>query len=401
MYKVLIAEDEAIVRLGFKNMLDWESLDMVVTSLAADGEEAWKLFCENKPDIVITDIRMPGLDGMELIRRIRQTGANTQIIILTCVDDFEMVQKALEMGATGYILKLTAGIEEIMRLLKKAKSILDKEGLLRDAHKWIDIDMIKQEVWNNYIIDRKIDAWQFAEFAEKAGIRMEKNGMRIILFSIPHSGKADESDSANVAGKQKYVRDIIDNLLAKYSVGECFQQKDNRYSILLSASMAEEKESFEIMEEVKHVLYQNLGADINCSRSKEGQGVSSLPELYRQALESLEKEKNEGLPKRILLAVRYMHENYSGDISLQSVAEMLGISANYLSHMFTKCLNISFVNYLNKIRVEESKKLLDNPSLKVYEVSERVGFYSTAYFIRVFKSVTGQTPNEYRSGDQL
>ena len=80
------------------------------------------------------------------------------------------------------------------------------------------------------------------------------------------------------------------------------------------------------------------------------------------------------------------------------MAEKQGISANYLSHMFTRYLNISFTNYLNNVRVEYSKKLLSDPSLKIYEISGQVGFYSPAYFIRVFKNATGLTPTEYRNG---
>ncbi len=400
MYKVLIAEDEAIVRLGLKNMLDWESMDMQVTALAGDGEDAWRLYCEDSPDIVITDIRMPRLDGMELIRRIRRMSSRTKIIILTCVDDLTMVQQALEMGATGYILKLTAGIEEVARLLNKAKSVLDEESIVRDACGWFDVDAIKQKIWNEYVVERGMELSEFEEYARKVGFCQGQ--MQLLVFRLPDCERLQDGGDS-VIYRRKYIRDVIRNLLAKYPYGECFQHRGGEYGVLYSVpggATAEEAEELceEVTKTLAQALYQNVGIRVNWGSSNVETGYSALPAMYLQAVRSLETKEGEGLPLRVASAVQYIQENFHREISLQSVAERQGISANYLSHMFSRYLNISFVNYLNNVRVEHSKKLLADPSLKIYEVSERVGFYSTAYFIRVFKNATGLTPTEFRNG---
>ena len=95
MYRVLIAEDEALVRMGLKTMPDWEKLDMQVVGDAADGREAYAMYQELRPDILITDIRMPGMDGIELIRKIRVSDSRIKIIILSCLDEFRLVQQAM------------------------------------------------------------------------------------------------------------------------------------------------------------------------------------------------------------------------------------------------------------------------------------------------------------------
>lgn len=400
MYKVLISEDEAIVRLGLKNMLDWESMEMQVTALAADGEEAWRLYCEGQPDIVVTDIRMPRLDGMELIRRIRRTGAKTKIIILTCIDDLAMVQQALEMGVTGYILKLTAGIEEVARLLSKAKAALDEEGIVQDAGNWIDMELLKQQVWYDFVVEHRIDAREFENFSMKAGLRLNTDALQVIVFCLPDCERLKNDEETDTAGRRKFVRDIVKNLLAKYLYGECILGKGREYSVLLSITDCEGDLCGEILQAVQQALYQHMGVHAICGISDVGRGCISLPVLYEQATAKLrEPEKeNDALPPRVLQALRYIRENFNREISLGNVAEAVGVSSNYLSHMFTKHLNISFTNYLNQIRIQHSKELLADPAKKVYEVSECVGFYSTAYFVRVFKNVTGQTPTEFRNG---
>lgn len=397
MYKVLIAEDEAIVRLGLKNMLDWESMEMQVTALAGDGEEAWQLYCDDRPDIVITDIRMPRLDGMELIRRIRRMSSRTKIIILTCIDDLAMVQQAVEMGATGYILKLTAGIEEVARLLHKAKSALDEESIVRSAQGWFDVDVVRQKIWNEYVVEHNIGISEFEEYARKTRLCPGSDPLQLLVFRLPDYERL-QNGGDSLAHRRKYIRDMIRNLLAKYPYGDCFQHKGGEYGVLYSVPEEAEGLCAEVTQSLSEALYQNVGIRVNCGVSDVEKGYSRLPAMYEHAVRNLEEKEGEGLPLRVAQAVRYIQENFHREISLQSVAEKQGISANYLSHMFTRYLNVSFVNYLNNVRVEHSKKLLADPALKIYEVSEQVGFYSPAYFIRVFKNVTGLTPTEFRNG---
>jgi len=119
MYRVLIVEDEIIVRLGLKNSIKWADFNMEVVGDAANGEEGWNQYNLKQPDIVLTDIKMPVMDGIELISRIRENDQLTRIIILTCYGEFELAQKAIKFGVSNYILKMSMGLEEIEEVLKK------------------------------------------------------------------------------------------------------------------------------------------------------------------------------------------------------------------------------------------------------------------------------------------
>lgn len=125
MYKVLIAEDEILVRLGLANSINWENLGMTLTAQASNGVQALELFRAEHPDIVITDIRMPLMDGMDLIREIRKIDSHCKLIIITCVEEFSYARQAITYQVEDYILKLTMDIKQIESLLINIRKKLD------------------------------------------------------------------------------------------------------------------------------------------------------------------------------------------------------------------------------------------------------------------------------------
>ena len=105
MLKVLIVEDEEMIRKGIVLTVDWEALDCVVVAEAADGLEALEAVQRCDPDLIITDLKMPQMDGIELLQTLRQQGNPVSVIILTAYDTFSFVQSALRLGAVDYLLK--------------------------------------------------------------------------------------------------------------------------------------------------------------------------------------------------------------------------------------------------------------------------------------------------------
>ena len=104
MISILLVEDQLLVRSGLKILLDREP-DLRIVAEAGDGEEAVRLSAELKPDLVLMDIRLPELDGVEAIRRIKKNDGGVEVLVLTAFDDDEVVFEAIQAGASGYILK--------------------------------------------------------------------------------------------------------------------------------------------------------------------------------------------------------------------------------------------------------------------------------------------------------
>ena len=105
MKKVVIVEDEELVRRGIVQAVDWQSVDCVVAGESADGAEGLEVIRREKPDIIVTDIKMPRMDGIEMLRRLRGEGNAAAVILLTAYSDFTYAQAAVKLGAVDYLLK--------------------------------------------------------------------------------------------------------------------------------------------------------------------------------------------------------------------------------------------------------------------------------------------------------
>ena len=136
MIKVLLADDDFLVRTFLSRITDWEKHGYKLVGAAQDGEEALRMAKEYEPDIIITDISMPVMDGIELIRRLKEEGNAAVTIVLSCHDDFDYVKEAMKLGANEYVLKNLLTENKLLTLLEEVKkSIISthKSGLQFDA----------------------------------------------------------------------------------------------------------------------------------------------------------------------------------------------------------------------------------------------------------------------------
>ncbi|MEK4064056.1 MULTISPECIES: response regulator transcription factor [Paenibacillus] len=124
MWSVLLVEDEVFVRESVREIISWEELGFMVIGESGNGTEALELITRDKPDLVLADIVMPGLNGIELLKQTRQAGLNTKFIMLTCMGEFEYVRQAMEYGASNYILKLSMSVGSLRDTLRKVSAEL-------------------------------------------------------------------------------------------------------------------------------------------------------------------------------------------------------------------------------------------------------------------------------------
>ncbi|MGE6229153.1 response regulator transcription factor [Paenibacillus chitinolyticus] len=161
--RVLIADDEVIIRRGLISTVPWERYGMEVVADAPNGTRAWEAFLEHEPEVVITDIVMPGMTGIELIRKIKEYAPRTKALLLSCHRDFEYAKQGIKYGASGYLLKTDFSDEELGDYLEGFRSELRRPGQqapaksggaeVSDADKSADVEGAIRE-WLHGIRDR-------------------------------------------------------------------------------------------------------------------------------------------------------------------------------------------------------------------------------------------------------
>ena len=120
MYKVMLADDENLILQGLENIIEWEELGLEIVNKASNGQEAIDKFKENPVDIVVTDINMPQVTGLELLKELKKINSDVKFIILSGYDDFSYAKKAIELGVENYILK-PIDEEELEKTRKRRK----------------------------------------------------------------------------------------------------------------------------------------------------------------------------------------------------------------------------------------------------------------------------------------
>ncbi len=143
MWTVLLVEDEVFVRESIRELIEWEKLGFSVIGEASNGEEALRIMKENEPDLVISDILMPIMDGIELLKTAKENGFEGLFLMLSCLNEFEYVRQAMEYGASNYILKLSMSVQSLREALGK----LNVELLTRRGRGMKEIEQYYLNLW--------------------------------------------------------------------------------------------------------------------------------------------------------------------------------------------------------------------------------------------------------------
>lgn len=208
MYKVLIADDERLIRITLKNMIDWRALDCEVIATAKDGEEAFNIFMDMQPEIVITDLKMPGMDGIELIGKIKEVNKNTQVIALSNYSDFEYVRDAMKAGAFDYLLKVTLEKEELQRIIVQVKescveSSMNDHEEYESALKELQQCLILTK--NEHILSRK----EFQSALSQQIFEPYKKGFQMAYFRVDNINHLYQTKLKDHAALHKHLQDLI------------------------------------------------------------------------------------------------------------------------------------------------------------------------------------------------
>lgn len=214
MLKVFLVEDEFVVREGIKNNIDWRSHGYEFIGEASDGELAYPMIQKLRPDIVITDIRMPFMDGLVLSRRIKKEMPKTEIIILSGFEEFEYAKEGIKIGIAQYLLKPISGEELLAEVDIVAEKIREKqqESEIREKYlKEMEENFLKErkELFQ-YLVTGSKSAAELLELADRLSIDLSSLWYNIVLVIIKSANHAQNEYSDSIVEIEEKLRELDD-----------------------------------------------------------------------------------------------------------------------------------------------------------------------------------------------
>jgi two-component system response regulator YesN len=408
MWKVMLVEDEWIVREGLKQTIDWKAAECEVVGEASNGAEALKQLPELQPDILLTDIRMPGMNGVEMAEQAVQLLDDAEIIFLTGFDDFAYVQQALRLGACDYVLKPT-NPDELMNVLRRAaerlrrrrEARLEQERLRQEL---VQVQPTALEQLARLMLLGLADEAQAAQWAERTAECPER--------ALVVAATWDEDGTR---------RALFDWLNARAPGGDgqaAGSAAGPAAPLCLTVPLTEQSLAAVFFTEAEDALLEPLQTlqarrqlhDLRVGISRLHDHRAELRRAYREALLALEQAQASAVVRQyeekasvrlnaewtFADVLRDIHLRYGEPISLQEMADRLHMSESNFSKLFKKHAGVSFHEYVTGVRVTKAKEWLRRPDVKVYEVALRCGYQDQRYFSQIFRKWTGLTPSEYR-----
>ena len=400
MIKMIVVDDEYLVRRGIRETIDWEKYNIEIIGEADNGKRGLKLIKDLRPDIVISDVKMPVMDGVELVKEIQKAVIDVGIIILSGYKDFDFAKQALEGGAFEYLLKPIENqelIESVLRAIDKQQKrrVLNTKAVIYDEQKsLIENTLVKDLLTNNYS-----NYQTFSEKLEKISSPLPKTGYLVVI-------NLDESENEHLEDDlilftNKYLRNLY-LVNSEYYLNHF----DQDIIIMIDAKKEDIKSYFnELIENFENHEDKSLSIGI----SSHYQDLSSLHQKYKEAKLSVDsklylgfshvlffEDKTVDLKPIVKDVMSYIANNYQLNISVKSAAESLYVSESYLLHQFKEHSKKTFNDCLSKHRVLIAKKKLLDRDKRIYEVASEVGYQDVKYFSQIFKKRVGMTPSEYR-----
>ena len=533
MYKILLVDDEILVRDAIRENIDWGKLDCELIGDCENGKQAVEFVKTHEVDIVLTDILMPYMDGMELSHFLHDNYPDVLIVIFSGFGEFEYAKKAIQYNVSEYMLKPVTAME-LTKVIENMKEKLDSRK--KEQRKMESLTQVSQDYHKNANVIRSKaldclvkctrDVQVSLDELERMGITFQAASYRVAVFDIDTYSEMYQMDmdKQQESALMAFVLfNVGDEIVVRENAGVVYQEGNNRVCIIFAGNRTKEfsenihRICHEIQKKVKEVIgletsigigswvrspYEliysyrlaakaidyryllggNLLFDMEEKKTdnsiflmkdletlteaiKSGdrrlmektlgqieteiksalveksyaciylqqviraigntcQSLSEEPEkiiaqreallkavteqrMFSQAAALVEKyaqevfdalqELNSSSGQRQgMLAMDYIQKNYMDPcLSLNSICSYLNISTSYFSTIFKEMTGETFIEVLTRVRMEKAKELLENTTMKNYEIAEKVGFSDPHYFGISFKKITGKTPTEY------
>jgi two-component system, response regulator YesN len=278
-YKVLVADDEKIILEGISSVVDWKALNTELVATARNGMEAYEKIIDLEPDIVISDIRMPGMDGLSLVSKVNKKFPSIKFILLSGFNDFEYARTAMQYGVKKYLLKpcneekITAALHDVITELKeqnvKDTFVSDLRAKYEKAQPYI-----KSHLLMEFLTSKNYSNKDLSYYQRLFDIEIENEKVRLILFKVEGDFTYQDLYAIKNIGA-----DIFDSILLNSNIGE--------YALFLIKDNNDWEKLHDQITQIRQLISQYFKRDTTVAIS-EGDSIGNARNLYREAMECLE-----------------------------------------------------------------------------------------------------------------
>lgn len=296
MYKLLIVDDEEEVRKGIIQKIDWSRSNFVIAGEAENGREALELIEESIPDVVITDITMPLMDGLGLAKIIHDSYPTVKTVILTGYDDFKFAQQAIKYGVADYILKpvLPEDIEELLGKLKDRidAEIAQKEDIVRLRRHYNESLPIIRDKFLTLLITGRQDEKEIRKRLDNLNLKIDGDTFVVAAAGIDASSFKNNVFEENDIELVKFaVFNISEEIVEKHSFGEVFFHDD--YLIFIAGFREQDNnevlgKTFSVLEEIRQSAEKYLKISITAGIGRISNSLALLRDSYKSAVTALD-----------------------------------------------------------------------------------------------------------------
>ncbi|MFL1677085.1 AraC family transcriptional regulator [Paenibacillus dendritiformis] len=452
MYRLLIADDEALEREGLELIITRAMPDRFEMIHAPNGRRAIELAERHRPDIVMMDVKMPGIQGLEALQDIQAIHSRVKMVLVTAYDHFAYAKQAIALGVKDYIVKpakkeqIIGILQRLVQELEQERSKRDTELALRDTVSRL-MPLVENELAMMLMNDRVQD-WNVQQLAELAQFPLQMGYALVVAVAAPDTDEACEGGSRRLR-LEKVYNAVRHELAGRLSciVSPIIGEQMTVFVRLKDGTQYANEDILTMGEELVALLRQAAEAAVHIGIGRLKLGIDKLRESYVEAACAAAYARNaasaevvhfEQVPVRAgsysrpaqLHAVRsgtdteealhaaihqvqasrdreahavieearaIIHERFHLPLAMEEVAGMVHLSPYYFSKLFKQQAGATFTDYITKLRITRACQYIEQDKLSLKEICYQVGYRDPNYFSRVFKKVTGVAPTEYRS----
>lgn len=420
MYKLLIADDERSTREGLRSFFEHEPNGFQLVGVVDGGLQALAMAREHQPDLLLTDVRMPDIDGLSLARRCAELANPPHLLIMSSYVETQYIKSALKLRAMNYLIK-PIDLTELRETLQKIHQRLDAEAVERERKEKLRVGLNHSRSWlRGHFLEELLESvcTDTAEIAQQLDfLDMEMPEIArygVLSVRLDSQSPCFTHDPAENKKKMYSLRKLLEDILSSYGEGYVFE-RGTRELVVVAMERCEVSDEQDAFAGSLSTICQESFSALAMAQANAAIGIGKivlfrhqLPLSYALAREDTQARligssnvlvhSRPGSPadQTVEKICAIIQEHYQENLTIQSIAERIYLSPNYICMVFKQATGQTINQYTTQVRMEQAKKLLAKQELRITDIGAGVGYAEPGYFNKLFKKYAALTPKEYR-----